>query len=67
MDIYDKIEAYRKRENITNKEMANKLGYNNESSYRMAIYRKSRVSLNTLKEIISVLNLSDDDILDLFK
>lgn len=67
MDIYDKIEAYRKRENITNKEMANKLGYNNESSYRMAICRKSRVSLNTLKEIISVLNLSDDDILDLFK
>lgn len=67
MDIYDKIEAYRKRENITNKEMANKLGYNNESSYRMAICRKSRLDLNIFKEMISILNLSDEEILSLFK
>lgn len=67
MDIYDKIEAYRKRENITNKEMANKLGYNNESSYRMAIYRKSRLDLNIFKEMINILNLSDEEILNLFK
>lgn len=67
MDIYDKIEAYRKRENITNKEMANKLGYNNESSYRMAIYRKSRLDLNIFKEMINILNLSDEEILSLFK
>lgn len=67
MDIYEKLDFYRKRAGLTNQQMANKLGYAYDSGYRMAICRKSHISLNTLKKMIDILSLSDEEILDLFK
>ena len=67
MTIYEKLEHYRHREGITNQQMADKLGYSKESSYRMAMTRNSRVDLNKLQQMVHILNLSDEEILDLFK
>lgn len=67
MDIYEKLEFYRRRAGLTNEQIAEKLGYASNSGYRMAIIRKSHISLNTFKKMIDVLALTDDEILDLFK
>ena len=60
------IREYRIKNNITQKELAEKLNISPRQVQRIEA-KQSRSSIKTLKEIIKILNISDEDIVKLIK
>lgn len=60
------IREYRIKNNITQEELAEKLNISPRQVQRIES-KQSRPSIKTLKEIIKILNISDDDIVKLIK
>ena len=60
------IREYRIKNNITQEELAEKLNISPRQVQRIEA-KQSKPSIKTLKEIIKILNISDDDIVKLIK
>lgn len=67
MDIYQLLDSYRIRAGLTNKQVSQALGHNSESYWRAKIKRHYNFNLDELKQLTKLFNLTDEEILNLFK
>lgn len=67
MDIYKMLDYYRQRAGLTNQQVSNALGHEHESYYRVKMYRQSKFDLHELQQLIYLFNLSDEELIKMFK
>lgn len=60
------LKLARTKKGLTQKQMAEKLGFRDKSSYCLIENGKTQISISTVKQIIAVLQLSEDDAIKIF-
>lgn len=63
MDIYDKIKYLREKMNLSQEELANKLGYKSKTSIHKIEQKKTDLPLSKVKEFAKVLNTTPEFLL----
>lgn len=65
--LFQMLEIYRTRAGLTNEQVSRALSHNYESYYRQKIAGNSKLSTDDLVKLIHLYNLTDREIIDLFK
>lgn len=60
------LKLARTKKGMTQKQMAEKLGFRDKSSYCLIENGKTQISISTMKRIIAVLQLSEDEAIKIF-
>lgn len=60
------LKLARTKKGMTQKQMAEKLGFRDKSSYCLIENGKTQISTSTMKRIIAVLQLSEDEAIKIF-